>query len=66
MKKTVYLKHPETDEIIASVNLLSIDWYNELESSWEYFLENIGGDIDDFVEYVNEETSIKIENIKNS
>jgi hypothetical protein len=61
MKKKINLKDTETDEIIASINLLTIDWYNELIETWEYFLENIDGDLDDFVEYVNETTSIKIE-----
>ncbi len=64
MKKLISLKDPETDEVIAFINLLSIDWYNELEDAWELFLTEIGGEtIDDFIEYVNSETSIKIEKV---
>lgn len=62
MEQKINLKDPETNEIIASVILLTIDWYDELIETWEYFLENIGGSTDDFVEYVNETTSIKIKN----
>ena len=65
MKKQIGLKDPETDEIIASVNLLTIDWHDVLISTWEYFLENgIGETIDDFIEYIHEETDLKIEKIK--
>jgi len=60
MKKKVNLKDPETDEIIAQVNLLTIDWYDDLIPTWEYFLEQVGGNIEDFIEYVNETTNLKI------
>ena len=61
MKKKVNLLDPETDEIVASVTLLEIDWYNELQSTFEEFLDNGGNNIDDFIKYVNENTNIKIE-----
>ena len=62
MKKRIDLKDPETDEIIVPVNLLTIDWYDVLIPTWEYFLENVVGEtIEDFIEYVNETTDLKIE-----
>jgi len=64
MKKKINLKDPETDEIIAQVNLLEIDWHDELIPTWEYFLEEVGGNIDDFIEYFNETTNLKIEKCK--
>jgi len=67
MEKLINLKDPETDEIIAQVNLLSIDWYDELSDAWNYFLEEIGFDgtnIEDFIEYFNKTTNLKIEKCK--
>lgn len=67
MEKIINLKDPETDEIIAQVNLLSIDWYDELSDAWNYFLEEIrfdGTNIEDFIDYFNQTTNLKIEKCK--
>jgi len=63
MKKQVNLLHPETDELIASVNLLTIDWYDILQSTFEDYLNDGGETIDGFIEYVKENTDLKIEKI---
>jgi len=65
MKKKISLKDPETGEVIAQVNLLEIDWYNDLIPAWETFLEEFGDDIDEFIIYLNETTNLKIEKCKN-
>jgi len=60
MEKKIKLLDPETDKPVAEVTLLTIDWYNELQSAFEDFLDNGGTDIDAFIEYVNSNTSLKI------
>lgn len=63
MRKLVNLKDIETDEIVGSIVLLSIDWYNDLDDAWHFFSDNIGGSIDDFVDWVNnnDEYNIKLD-----
>lgn len=61
MEKKVNLYHPEDDtEVLATVTLLEIDWYNQLQDLFEQYLMDDNEDLSDFVNYVKENGNLKI------
>lgn len=63
MKKLIKLNDPETNKYVGSVVLLTIDWYNDLPDAWDFFTDNIGGTVENFVDWVNsnEEYDLKLD-----
>ena len=60
MKKKIDLLDPETDEIMAQVELITIDWFDDIQSSWAQFLNNGGESLVDFKTFLENETGLKI------